>query len=116
MNILSPFFYHYPRYYPEYRIYRLDADHHRLTLKVPGFSEEEISITLEGDTLKITGQQSNENESFAHSFTLPEYTEVTSAQLKNGILTLEIARVVPENLKPKKIQITQAAPTLEASK
>ena len=109
MNILSPFFYQYPRYYPEYRIYRIDADNHRISVKVPGFSEKELSITVEGETLKITGQQSDENESFAHSFTLPEHTEIKEAQLKNGILTLDLTRIIPDSLKPRKIPITHQA-------
>lgn len=112
--------------YPPYNIYRIDDNHHAIELAVAGFAEAELDIELVDKQLTVKGSktavegveythQGLATRDFTRTFGLGEDTVVTGAELKNGLLTIALERVVPEHKLPKKIAIG-AIPTIKASK
>ena len=94
--------------YPPYNVERLNEDQWRVTIAVAGFGEEDIDVTVENGNLNIVEQmvyQGIANRQFNRSFQLADYIEVEEASLKDGMLTLDLVRNVPEALKPKKIKL-----------
>jgi molecular chaperone IbpA len=106
--------------YPPYNIEALGENAYRVTLAVAGFSPEDLTITSQENTLVVSGQQKNADEStqylhrgiagraFERRFQLADYIKVTGAQLVNGLLNIELAREVPEAMKPRTIKIETA--------
>lgn len=102
--------------YPPYDLLKLDEDSYIISLAIAGFSKEDIDVSIDNGTLIIKGE-SKELETievvhkgiaarkFVRSFALGEYMEVTGAELKDGILNINIDRIVPEEKKPKSIKI-----------
>ena len=104
--------------YPPYDLIMIDDDNYMLKLAVAGFAKQEIDISVENNTLTITGavESSVDDEidylhkgiamrKFTRTFALGEYMEVISAEINNGILYIAIRREVPEDKKPKQITI-----------
>ncbi len=103
--------------YPPYNIERVAEDQYRITMAVAGFSRPELDIEIEGDSLKIVGRKQKSGETptylhrgiatrdFEHRFKLADQVKVTSASLDNGLLNIDLVRVIPEALKPRKIAI-----------
>ena len=102
--------------YPPYDLLKLDEDTYRITLAVAGFSKEDIDVSVDNGTLIIKGEITDvidaevvhkgiASRKFVRSFALGEYMEVTAAELKDGILNVNINRIVPEEKKPKSIKI-----------
>lgn len=90
-----------------------------LEFNVCGFSESELDVEVENNTLSIVGAAKKfddsdrryivrdiNSQSFRRSFTLHEDTEVHSASVKNGVLTIILTTKIPEHKKPKKIPVT----------
>jgi molecular chaperone IbpA len=105
--------------YPPYNIIKYNDESYAIELAVAGFDQSEIDINVENNHLSITGTRTERNvldseyvhrgissRNFAKTFTLGNYIEVSGATIKNGMLTVNLIRVVPEALKPKKISIT----------
>jgi molecular chaperone IbpA len=106
--------------YPPYNVIKFTDDEYTLQFAVAGFKKEDISITTEKNTLKIDGQMAEpqfEGEAgyvhkgiagrkFQRSFTLPEYFEVDWAGMEDGILSISLVRNIPEEKKPKQINIS----------
>ena len=113
--------------YPPYNVERLDENNYQITMAVAGFSRAEIDIEVENDTLKIVGSKQKiepaktylhrgiGTRDFEHRFQLAEHVKVVSASLDNGLLSISLAREIPETLKPRKISISgdEAAQWLE---
>ena len=88
-----------------------------ITMAIAGFSEQELSIETEHNTLVVQGQRDNKDNgrhfvhqgiaerNFERKFQLSEYVKVTGASLENGLLHITLVREVPEALKPRKITI-----------
>ena len=105
--------------YPPYNVERLADDAYRITLAVEGFGEQDITVTVEDGTLSVVGQIKDKDEDenmlhrgiaqrqFSRSFRLADYVEVEKAQLKDGMLTLDLVRNVPEAMKPKVIPFSK---------
>ncbi len=110
--------------YPPYDIVKVSEDTYHITLAVAGFSEENIDITVEKDTLIISAshaQPKTDSESvdaesvylhrgiakrnFAQKFRLADHMKVTQADMQNGLLTVTLVREIPEEKKPQQIQI-----------
>ena len=102
--------------YPPYDILKLDEDTYRLSLAVAGFSKTDINVSVDNGTLIIKGEIAEVTDAevvhkgiaarkFTRTFALGEYMEVSSAELKDGMLTVNIVRVVPEDKKPKVIKV-----------
>ena len=109
--------------WPPYNIERVAEDQYRITMAVAGFSPDEIELTQHQNALIVTGGKKDaENGSqylhrginsrtFKQTFNLADHVKVTGANLENGLLTVELKREVPEELKPRRIQITGGAGT-----
>ena len=102
--------------YPPHNLIKINEDNYVIELAVAGFSKEEIDVSLHGNQLDITGLKlDDEDTSFVHKgiasrnfrkfFALGEYMEVVGASLKDGLLKVKIERIVPEDKKPKTIEI-----------
>jgi molecular chaperone IbpA len=107
--------------YPPYNIAKLDEDSYLVSIAVAGFSKDNISVTLDDRTLLVEGELEDQRDGrkkypevihngiagrkFSRSFALGEYMEVTNADLKDGMLKIQIDRIVPEDKKPKTIKI-----------
>jgi molecular chaperone IbpA len=102
--------------YPPYDVLKLDEDTYLVSLAVAGFGKEDISLSVDNGTLVISGEITEVTDAevlhkgiaarkFTRSFALGEYMEVSSASLKDGMLNININRLVPEDKKPKIIKI-----------
>ena len=102
--------------YPPYDLLKLDEDTYQISLAIAGFSKEDIDVSVDNGTLIIQGEivevtdaevvhKGIAGRKFVRSFALGEYMEVTSAELKDGMLHVHVVRVVPEEKKPKSIKI-----------
>lgn len=103
--------------YPPYNIELLEEDKYRITMAIAGFSEDTIEIEAQENTLKVTGKtETNEQErkflhkgiserNFERKFQLGDHVKVLAADMKNGLLHIDLERVIPEAKKPRKIEI-----------
>ena len=102
--------------YPPYDLLKLDEDTYQISLAIAGFSKEDIDVSVDNGTLIIKGEivevtdaevvhKGIAGRKFIRSFALGEYMEVTSAELKDGMLHVHVIRIVPEDKKPKAIKI-----------
>ena len=105
--------------YPPYDLLKLDEDTYRLSLAIAGFTKDDLKISVDNGTLIIKGEivevtdaevvhKGIAGRKFVRSFALGEYMEVTGAEMKDGMLHIEIDRIVPEEKKPKEIAIKVA--------
>ncbi len=108
--------------YPPYNIERTDDTHYSITLAVAGFAEKDLVLETRDGVLSIAGKreetakpsylyQGIAGRAFERRFQLAEHVEVKSAKLENGLLTIGLERVVPEEKKPRRIAIN--APELK---
>lgn len=117
--------------YPPYNIERNDENNYRVTLAVAGFGEKDLSVDVKDRVLTVTGKrdtQTNDKQAsllyqgiagraFERSFQLAEHVEVKAARLENGLLHVDLERVVPEEKKPRRIAINAPAlTTIEGAK
>ena len=103
--------------YPPYNIAQLNEDEFMISLAVAGFGMDNLSITTDGDQLKIEGTAPKGDEevnylhkgiggrSFRREFTLADHVNVKNASLELGMLNIHLERELPEALKPKTIKI-----------
>lgn len=103
--------------YPPFDIVRDGEDSYRITLAVAGFRPDEIEIVAQQNQLAVAGRRAeNKNEGeylhrgiaardFERRFQLADFVEVGNASFENGLLSVELKRVVPEAMKPRKIEI-----------
>jgi molecular chaperone IbpA len=105
--------------WPPYNIEKAGDDQYRITMAVAGFSADEIELTQHESTLFVTGQKKSSDEeklylhrgiatrAFKQTFNLADHVKVEGATLENGLLTVELVREVPEELKPRRIEIAK---------
>ena len=103
--------------YPPYNIEKTADDAWRITIAVAGFNDEELSVELRENALIVSARKSKEeegktylhrgiaNRAFERRFTLADHVRVTGASHVNGLLNIDLAREVPEALKPRRIEI-----------
>ena len=104
--------------YPPFDIEKLGDDSYRITLAVAGFRRDEIEIVAHQNMLTITGRRGDDRgkdgnylhmgiatRAFERKFELADFVRVTGADLADGLLRIELAREVPEAMKPRKIDI-----------
>ena len=107
--------------YPPFDLVKVDDNKYRIDLAVAGFKPEEVDITAQQNQLVVTGRKGDENgsdyihrgiatRSFERRFGLADHIQVTSADMKDGLLSIELVREIPEAMKPKKISIGGAQP------
>ena len=105
--------------YPPYNIELLSEDQYRITMAIAGFSEQELEIESNQNTLIVTGTKPSSNEkdsrkflhqgiaerNFERKFQLGDHVKVIGAYMENGLLHIDLEREIPEALKPRKIAI-----------
>ena len=103
--------------YPPYNIEKTGEDAYRLTMAVAGFSRDELDITVQENTLVISGKAQGEDEAnrylhrgiarraFERRFSLADHIKVSGASLDNGLLHVDLVREIPEAAKPRTIKI-----------
>jgi len=105
--------------YPPYNIERSDETHYRITLAVAGFGEKDLNIEVKEGVLTVIGQRDEPEKpeprgflyqgiagrAFERRFQLAEHVEVRAAKLENGLLHIDLERVIPEEKKPRRIAI-----------
>ena len=114
--------------FPPYDIVKSGDNHYRIVMAVAGYREADIHITLDNDTLKISGQQAQdktENDSdtwlhrgiarrsFERSFRLADHMKVDNASLEHGLLTITLRQEIPEEKKPQMIPISSKQDVIE---
>jgi len=112
--------------YPPYNIAKLSEDDYEITMAVAGFKINELNITAQNNTLVVSGSTTQKDEgegksylhrgiatrSFERKFSLADHVKVVDATLEDGLLTLKLNREIPEESKPRTIQIHGAGNTL----
>jgi len=110
--------------YPPFDLIRLDENEYRIELAVAGFKPDEIDITAQQNVLVVSGRKKDEAEgkesnyiyrgiatrSFERRFALADHIQVRGADLKDGLLAIELKREIPEAMKPRKIEIGGTQP------
>ncbi len=114
-------------HYPAYNIEKTGDNDYRIVVSAAGFNQDELSIHLENQVLSISGQHSDQakddtaeylhkgiaRRSFKLSLRLDEHIEVQHANFENGLLTIQLQRIVPEEKMPRQIPIGQKLLTAE---
>ena len=102
--------------YPPFDLEQTDEDSYRITLAVAGFREDEIDITAQQNLLIVSGRKRDEDDrryihrgiaarAFERRFALADFIQVRGAELKDGMLSIQLAREIPEEMKPRRIEI-----------
>lgn len=102
--------------YPPYNIEQLDDSDYRISMAVAGFTQEELELSFQENLLTVKGNKQSDTErnylyqgiaerGFERRFQLADYVRVKGADLKNGLLHIDLVREVPEAMKPRKIEI-----------
>jgi len=103
--------------YPPYNIEVVAQDQYQITLAVAGFDDASLDITSEHNKLTITGanKESSEKRNYLHqgiaarefkrTFELAEHVRVVDADLKNGLLKINLVKEIPEAMKARRISI-----------
>ena len=112
--------------YPPYNVEKHGDDQYRIVVAAAGFQEEDLDLQVERGVLTVSGgkrEKSTDNVTYLHqgiaqrafklSFRLADHIEVKGANLVNGLLHVELERIVPEEAKAKRIPIGSQRPALE---
>jgi molecular chaperone IbpA len=105
--------------YPPYNIVKYDKNIYQITMAIAGFDQDQINISQEGNLLTVKGVMGNDkeedkteflyrgiaNRNFERKFELADTVKVIKADLKNGLLSIDLEREIPEHQKPRNIQI-----------
>ena len=105
--------------YPPYNIERSDETHYRITVAVAGFAEKDLDVEVRDGVLTVTGKREDAEKpeakgflyqgiagrAFERRFQLAEHVEVQGAKLENGLLHVDLVRLIPEEKKPRRIVI-----------
>ena len=106
--------------YPPYNIRKLNDNNYKIEVALAGYSKDDIQLELKDSTLtvrnktkeKVIDEESNgvihkgiSTRQFERSFTISEDVKVKHAELKNGLLNIDLERIVPEEKKPRLISI-----------
>ena len=105
--------------YPPFDLIKSGDNDYRIELAVAGFKPDELDITAQQNVLIVSGRKNEESEeqrpdyvyrgianrSFERRFALADHIQVQGADMKDGLLSIELVREIPESMKPKKIAI-----------
>ena len=109
--------------YPPFDLIKEGDNEYRIELAVAGFKPDEIDITAQQNVLIVSGRKGEENgqtgsnyiyrgianRSFERRFALADHIQVRGADLRDGLLAIELVREIPEAMKPRKIDIGSGA-------
>lgn len=118
--------------YPPYNIVKYDENKYKITMAVAGFSEDDLEITSRENQLIVSGKINGRVEepdsvylhrgiaerAFERRFQLADHIRILDAIMENGLLTVSLEREVPEQMKPRKIEIksTEKSKTIDSKK
>jgi molecular chaperone IbpA len=117
--------------WPPYNIETTGENAYRIEIAVAGFSPDELNIEVKENLLTVTGRKTANDDGgndrtflhrglaerdFERRFQLADYVVVKSADLVNGLLSIELVRELPEALKPRRIEIGGASRLIEGKK
>jgi len=112
--------------FPHYDIQKIDENQYRITLAVAGYSKDDVEITQKQNQLVVKGTLKKDDGNYLHrgiaarkferQFHLADYVEVVNASIENGLLVVDLAREIPEALKPRKIEILGENLLMETTK
>lgn len=102
--------------YPPYNIVKTEENFYELQLAVAGFTQDDLDVELKDGVLTVEGKKDGDDEknyihkgisarAFRRTFTLSDTIVVNGADLTDGILTVELENIIPEEKKPRKISI-----------
>ncbi|OOF08897.1 MULTISPECIES: Hsp20 family protein [Salinivibrio] len=103
--------------FPPYNIEQGKENQYRITMAVAGFSQDEVDITQQKNSLTVAGKKHTRNQDtkflyqgiaerdFERKFHLDDHIKVTGAEMENGMLHIDLVREVPEEEKPRRIEI-----------
>jgi len=104
--------------YPPYNIVKHDDSTYEIEIAVTGFAKEEVTVEIDQNQLIVKGIRDKNSDvtaeflhrglafrDFTRSWTLAEHMEVGDGTIKNGVLTIELKRIVPDALKPRILKI-----------
>ena len=105
--------------YPPFDLIKVAENEYRIELAVAGFKPDELDITAQQNVLIVSGRKSEDSEqtssdyiyrgiatrSFERRFALADHINVKAADMKDGLLAIDLVREIPESMKPKKISI-----------
>jgi molecular chaperone IbpA len=105
--------------YPPFDLIKEGDNEYRIELAVAGFKPDELDITAQQNVLIVSGKKKDESDekgsnyiyrgiatrSFERRFALADHVQVRSADIKDGLLSIELKREIPEAMKPRKIEI-----------
>ena len=102
--------------FPPYNVRQINEDTYAIDLAIAGYNKSMLKITEENGTLTVEGVKPEDSENyvyrgiagrkFTRSFSLAEHIYVTDAHMQDGILVIGLKRNVPDELKPREIEIT----------
>ena len=106
--------------YPPYNIHRSDENNYKIEVALAGYSKDDIEVELKDNTLTVRNKQQekvvNQNgngvihkgistRQFERAFTISEDIKIKNAELKNGLLNIDLERIIPEDKKARLIEI-----------
>lgn len=101
--------------YPPYNVKKVDDEHYVIEMAVAGFGKQNLDIEIQEDVLTISGRVESEpgeylhkgiaDRAFSRKFTIADSVEVKNAELVNGMLRVFLERLVPDEKKPRKVDI-----------
>ena len=112
--------------YPPYNIEVTGENRYNISLAVAGFDESELNLQVENGILTVTGKKNTNakderrylyqgiaTRTFERKFNLADYVEVTGASLKNGLLSINLVKEIPDEMKPRTIEINSSSNVIE---
>src|SRR5438128_1938758 len=110
--------------YPPFDLIKVGDNQYRIELAVAGFKPDELDITAQQNVLIVSGRKNDESEekqsdyiyrgianrSFERRFALADHIQVRGADIRDGLLAIDLVREIPEAMKPKKINIGGSQP------
>jgi molecular chaperone IbpA len=112
--------------WPPYDIVKTGDDNYRISIAVAGFVQDDLDITFQSNLLTVTGKKQETTADgylhrgiagrpFEHRFELADHVRVNGANLRNGLLSIDLVREIPEALKPRKISIETESALAQAA-
>ncbi len=105
-----------PDHWPPFDSVKISDDHYRITMAVAGFTHDDLQIQVQNNLLTVAGERKIDhvgeilhrgiaNRPFTRRFELAEHMQVVSADLRDGLLIIDLKRELPEALKPRMVPI-----------
>ncbi len=107
--------------YPPYNIEKTGEDSYRITMAVAGLAKEDLNVEARANTLLVSAKRREEvadnaylhrgiaGRGFTRQFRLADHVKVAGADLENGLLHIDLVRELPEEMKPRQIEISTSA-------